>query len=284
MSGDGEEEQAGRVAPLLQPPRALAPPPDPQHDGTGRHYLLEQRLSALRDEVWQRARRGRDLCVAAGLILGSCLLLLIATVSGWIWNSLQDIRPFPWEPRLASLSGPELALVLGLPALGMIVAVLRFMNWSWEVGRRFRRDYEAALAAMKQSDLALLFVWEDLHANLNERMDQARLIRLGKPRRYVRLEPHLEHCACHFDSLRRLLRNPEARISPGWLLVDEHLYELRRFFPRQGSTCLLLLIPAVVLWPLLPFLALLYAINGPRYVRAQAVLLAFLDFCLESGS
>lgn len=233
-------------------------------------------------DIWQgRLRTIRIKAEAtAHAALNISRILYISLLLGvvvWAGNMIIGMRlAYSGSYSPEELSGLLIAIVvLGGLVAGLISMLIRD-------GKQFRKTYDKYSEVFATTDLARVFVDEELHTILQSKLDKAALFGAGKVRKSRSFEKQLDYCACHMISLRRLAANPEAKV----LYTDLRRAAAALSFPRQsalGSGLLPLTCLGMVILPSVVFFFVLYlSLRAGVTIDSQAVLAALVDFVLEA--
>lgn len=241
--------------------------------GSPAPLTLEQRLWRLRTQSMCGVHQTRLLvCIASAASTILCLVTLLIIVINIFILLVNDL----------TVDGLRLSLLLG--AMGAALAGLYFVFTPLaRLPQQFSKHYSLAWSQMLSSEQPLLFLSEDYRDTVCECAGRFMSVTLWRAPKRWRLEQQLQFCACHMLSLRRLLRNPEARLRAGELQPAQLGFMLQGFFHIDPGAYVPLLVIGATLFGLpLVAAALLWTFAGPRYIISRAVLVAFIDYVLEN--
>ncbi len=242
---------------------------------------LEQRLWRLRTHSMCGVHQTRlVVCIASAVSTILCLITLLIIV----------VRALQWDLRFiffghfaagAPVDSISFLLLLAVMGAGLAGLYYCFAPLARSPGL-FDRHYRLAWNQLLASEQPLLFLSEDYRDTVCERAGRFMYVTLWRAPQRWRLEQQLQFCACHLLSLRRLLRNPEARLPAGELQTAQLGFMLQGLFHIDPGAYVPLLVIGIALFGIpLVAAALLWTFAGPRYIISRAVLVAFIDFMLE---
>lgn len=236
---------------------------------------FDQRLLLLREQAMLGVRNAEVL-----ILISNALLLLVSLYLTYLSASnLMSSYEAAWRHNI----GTELVALMFLALLLTLCLSAYFALAAALIKRLFPYHYQQSWREMHFGEQGLLFAAEELHLILQTKVTNATLLKLVTKAKYKGFGPMLQYSACHISQLRKLARNPEARLSASALARSQQVFASQSTF--QQSATLYWIIGGVSLLP--PFLNLLFAftlyftILGPRYIISRAVLVAFLDFLLD---
>jgi hypothetical protein len=267
---DGKLMSAGGVGGARDPAggsalSAIAP-------GTHESILWEARLMSIRERacsgVKSAQRFVRYFSIGALLFCGLVLfqsvgLLGMAPVfSNTI--SIFDVLTFIFE--------------FGLPLGIVIYLIIKLV----ETPKVYPKTYTRYRDQFAQQWSSRVFIDEELLHQLQVRLDQATLLNRGAIHKTRQFEQQLEYCASHIESLKRLERNPEARLYRKDISRAGTVLRVQGLLKSTGAGAIGIGCIAVYIFGPLAILLILYiAYAAEPYIASRAVITALVDYILE---
>ena len=188
----------------------------------------------------------------------------------------------------ASVSGSDLgfmilvASVYGLTLLLSLAVLVYGINVLAKASHLYTQSYQDASHLFNSTGLALVFAQEDFWKQLQDQLAERSWIKLVGRSTYHTLEEHLDWCACHFPSLRKLADN-QGEPSIWQVRLEEGVFKNRKWFMQDtwvywACGCLLFIAMRIGF-----IVSLVYTIQGGRYINSRGVLVALCDFMLQPG-
>lgn len=264
------------------PPADAGLPPVPQaicQDNAVLGLHFDQRLWLLREQAMSSTRTAEVLTIISAIIsLLVCLVFTVMdvvflvglTVDSWVTNGSSDL--------LAYYIGGTIAVAVA----ALLICFDAYCVLTLAATRRlFTYHYQLSWREMVFGEQALLFASEELHKILQLKVINSTLLKLDTKPKHKSFGQMLQFCACHIQPLRKLSRNPEARLSSAALIRGQQVFGSQVMFQQSTGTYWALGLIAFFMTNVIFVLAMFFVLYGPRYIISRAVLVAFLDNLLD---
>jgi hypothetical protein len=214
--------------------------------------------------------------VAATVVLGLLLFGGVVAASALAGGRLELPFSFGTTSTLVDVViGFELLFMAGLLVALLVMAVLTLVT----MPGCYDRARAAALEELHESSLGLVVAEDELWQRVPERLRRNWAGVFISKHSYEGLPQHMLFCACHWESLRRIMRHQR---EPGrWRFSQAHqTWRMLRFFYRPGpwQIALMVLFGVVFIAHMLFIGAILLTIHGLRYLMVYARLNALAAF------